>query len=378
MLDGCIPHTSIRWFLRRTARLPLVFLIRHHSSAPGDPDRDPGRIEELTERLTSIKPYLRRANVIDIETNCSFGLSAINSVLQTVATPGLDRFTVMSRLFRHSPAALRAVSAKAWMNNYFAALRTLDIYNTPLPFDLVSFPVLQTLRIVSVSVPIRFSVAQFARLVNGSPMLKSMVLIYVTCSDVTSIREPPVITASALLRLTLRMSVDGSLPRLVALMKMENLQTLRLAMRRHRDVANSLFCADAFRSTRTLELADTCCNWVDAAPFFAMFPLVTTLDLRSCIESMLPIVNAISASHLVDGRTTILPRIEKLLLAAEKPAAVQDFVLCRGVTDGGYAHNAVIQTIRVDCRLDSGREDVQVIKRWLKSRVPDFHLRFLK
>ncbi|KAJ6458611.1 hypothetical protein DFH09DRAFT_1349210 [Mycena vulgaris] len=342
-------------------------------------------VSDLQQRMECLRPHFCRMSSFCCGTERSAFLLAANSICAVVPAPLLARITLHHRstclpdLFQNPP-----VQPLDWFTSDYSALTVLHIRSASLPFLTSGFGCLRVLRLFPsigrwARPPVEpMDYAAFSEVISSSFNLTDLVLVGVSCSDITERVRAPIFSTSVTF-LHIEFTADKSLGLLASHFDFPKLRSLRVRLTNMEDVASALVCAQLFSGIEELSIISMRLAHVPST--MLVIPLLTsvrTLDLSEASGSMFRLLSDFATSSVVDGVTHVLPSLTSLILGYESACVVQDFIAVH-VASTASSCDSPLLALRLKTGGFAGpvhfEEHLALV--WLSARLPLFDLQFI-
>ncbi|KAJ7474499.1 hypothetical protein B0H11DRAFT_2236184 [Mycena galericulata] len=352
-------------FLSRSAFLPLSFHLDLR-----EPNVD---LEELEALMSFLSPYFHRAERIRAIARSPTSLRAIQLALAPISCPHIRSLRLAIELrvsLADSGITHNEQDPPVWICDHFRTLEVLVIANVDFPYGRALFPSLRTLRL-SFSTPLGFDA--LLNIVGSAPQLH---ILAINVPSIVFPECPSVLASPSLVTLRVKFTPDRSVARLTSYIHVPGLRSLELDLDAHDVRPDLLIAAHLFPGILRLRLSDKKPIKISCHFDFSAFPNVIRLDLRRCTGRIMQELIAMSSSQLADGKTTVLPRLEMLLVSLVRASSIVQFASLHGansLSDGSdlTLQNIVYQTVAF---IGPIREDVHVSRSWLANHITNFSL----
>ncbi|KAJ7147198.1 hypothetical protein C8R43DRAFT_1129966 [Mycena crocata] len=137
-----------------------------------------------------------------------------------------------------------------------------------------------------------------------------------------------------------------SIGMLVASLDLPNICELNLELASASDVAATMDCMDLFSRVTILRMKASVLVDATYTNVFLGFTELTFLDMTNCGPTLFAQLVNVSRENQRERHTTVMPRLEKLLMGYELPAIIKMFVKLHGATDALSGEQMTLREIR--------------------------------
>ncbi|KAJ7493255.1 hypothetical protein B0H11DRAFT_2228037 [Mycena galericulata] len=366
------PPEAIAAFISRSQYLAPYFYFKFGSSAGSSLRRVP-----IRARLASLSAHLARAERVHINCHDHIGSSLVQSAFSDVSCPNLRHLTIFYPLCRGEeevPGRMDARIALPWFQNSFPCLVRLDLFGVSLRYADVYFPSLEFLRLRGL--PDRFGLRHHtvSELIAHSPVLSSMCLTTALSSDFAELDDAQPISSLSLTTLNLRFSPDFAVAYFARCLSAPNITALFTDFGRLDLALDFAVCSQLMAQITSLTLIDpTLGAFISSGMMFIHLPSLSTLDLHGCTPDVFEQLLSVSSGHVVDGLTTVLPRLRAIDVNYVPADSLRSFVVLHGANNHSDGSHMVLAVVNVVWAVSSGypgnnSQDVD----WLTAHVACF------
>ncbi|KAJ7143162.1 hypothetical protein C8R43DRAFT_1130948 [Mycena crocata] len=331
-------------------------------------------------RVACVLPYIIRARSLFAQCSTPEKMHALHSVLSDCNAPRLRalilRFVHRGR-HNLTSIAIHPAVVRRWLSADFGNLEVLKTACTLLPFHSFTFPHLRSFHIHGANPQYSMDIGTFAHIMRSSPQLIQLGIRCLSFSGFNDDHAPAFIFAPTITCLHLAFSLDHTISELIRRIRIPHLVELNVVLSGDSDVADLVSCSSSLNNITSLTIVIPVVRRApDTTAVLPCFPALTFLDLRTAACRVFFDALRASQNAVVDGVTSVMPRLSKLLLPSVSAEAIKSFAMLHGATDSIVDHHIRLKHIQVVPSIYYGPATVTTTdhREWIHLRVANFSI----
>ncbi|KAJ7490160.1 hypothetical protein B0H11DRAFT_1912179 [Mycena galericulata] len=363
--------TTAPTYIRRSANKPLHFRLafgRCFTTTEYE-HGSPTIVKEIDNLLNPLKPFFERALHIHIECGHHHAMERVRKHLGRTYVPLLKRLTIRRtyNAWWWAEDLDDVVQTRTWFGGKMAALDELYLDETNMPFQRMDLPALTYLHISGVLDTIQMEARSIETLIKRCTLLRELNLAETSISGSAHAGE---IRSTSITTLGIIFSTDGSLANMARILDLPNLKTITLHLRHDLDMEEATSCSKTFEQATTMHIIagtpDDANIMFTSVQLFEHTARIETLDLSEARGNLFRLLLNMSEKTMVNGNTTILPRLRNINLPLITSASLKRFVM---IHDRLAKMNA-----RTSDHYGPVTEKKQANREWIAERIHEFTL----
>ncbi|KAJ6497125.1 hypothetical protein C8R47DRAFT_1069175 [Mycena vitilis] len=367
VVDPIIAPSSILRFIHLARTLPLEFRIVLSSSGP-------------VLSLHYLSPFVLRAVRLTVESDRMDTMLRLRQAFLGLSAPALTYFSVdLQRQASSYGGPSSPTLSLPWFDGGHGSLEVLNLYCAAVPFTVLTFPRLHSLRVGGNHLfhPVATLVGAVIR---GSPLLKVLTIenLHYTPEQPPSTSVPILSSSIEELDLTFRDNHAAHAAFLVSTFQFPYLTklTVDVCHPRHVDAIRSL-PSGLLSAVTTVVFRNSCRRF---PPFVCLdislllrFSHVTSIDIRPSLPHVFDELLLSASAYKASAGSNVLPHLASLTIRGEPWEGILKFACLYGANVDHDGSDLVLRCVRAaacDCQEPS--IDVLTSRSWLIAHLLDY------
>ncbi|KAJ7605084.1 hypothetical protein DFH06DRAFT_1348938 [Mycena polygramma] len=368
VVDSIIAPSSILRFIDLARALPLEFRIVLASSGP-------------VLSLHYLSTFILRAVRLTVESDRMDTMLRLRQSFLGLSAPALTYFSVglERQALSYAGNSASPPLTLPWFDGGHDSLEVLDLHCAAVPFTVLTFPRLHSLRIGGYHLfhPVA---ALVGAVIRGSPRLKVLTIenLHYTPEQPPATSLPILSFSIEELDLAFRDNHATQAAFLVSTFQFPSLTKLTVDVCHRRHVAEIRSLPAALLSAVTALVFRNSCRRFPPFVFLdtsilLRFSRVTSIDIRSSLPSCFRRITVVSVTLQVSAGVNLLPHLASLTIRGEPSEGILKFASLYGANVDHDGSDLVLRRIRAAaCDCQEPAIDVLVTRSWLTAHLLDY------